>query len=145
MVSLPRRSTCVAQLRQELATRLLVELLVLDQLEEPAEREDRRAQLVRGDGDEALTRAVELGELVLHRPEGPRELPELVLRVDLEARREVAARHLPGRPLEALDPLAERPRDQCARDEREQERDRPREEDLAPDERHAARDVGERL
>ena len=31
-----------------------------EQLEEPAEREDRRAQLVRGGGDEALARGVEL-------------------------------------------------------------------------------------
>ena len=38
----------VAHLAEELMARLLVELLVLEQLDEPAEREERRAQLVRG-------------------------------------------------------------------------------------------------
>ena len=46
--------------RRKPAPRLLVELLVLEQLEEAAEREDRRAQLVRGGRDEPPARGVQL-------------------------------------------------------------------------------------
>ena len=55
---------------EELAARLLVEVLVLEQLHEAAEREDRRAQLVRGRGDELLARHVDPAELLLHLVEG---------------------------------------------------------------------------
>ena len=41
---------------QEAPAGLGVEVLVLEQLDEPAEREDRRAELVRGGGDELLAR-----------------------------------------------------------------------------------------
>ncbi len=58
VASLPRRATCSRTTADELAPRLVVELLVLEQLEEAAEREDRRAQLVRGGRDEAPARAV---------------------------------------------------------------------------------------
>ena len=51
----------VAQLGEERVARLGVEVLVLEQLEEAAEREDRRAQLVRGGRDEALARACRAG------------------------------------------------------------------------------------
>ena len=70
-----RRSTCSRSWLVNTHARLLVELLVLEQLEEAAEREDRRAQLVRGRGDEAAPRRVELGELALHVVERPREAP----------------------------------------------------------------------
>src|SRR5215212_3966961 len=70
----------LAQLAQEGRARLLVELLVLEQLQEAAEREDRRAQLVRRGGDEAPPSGLELGELALHRVQGARELAELVAR-----------------------------------------------------------------
>ena len=66
---------------QELAPRLVVELLVLEQLDEAAEREDRRAQLVRGVGDELLARAVDAAELLLHLVERARELPSSSSRV----------------------------------------------------------------
>ena len=46
----------LAQLAEEALARLVVEVLVLEQLEEAAEREQRGAQLVRGGGDEALAR-----------------------------------------------------------------------------------------
>ena len=69
-----------AHLPEELPPRLLVELLVLDQLQEAADREDRRAQLVRGRRDEPFARAVELRELALHRVQRPRQLPQLVAR-----------------------------------------------------------------
>ena len=44
----------------ELAPRLLVEVLVLEQLDEAGQREDRCAQLVRGGGNELLARDVDL-------------------------------------------------------------------------------------
>ena len=53
-------------------------VLVLEQLDEAAEREDRRAQLVRGVGDELLAGAVEPRQPALHLVEGPRELADLV-------------------------------------------------------------------
>ena len=83
-----------AQLGEELGARLLVELLVLQQLEEAAEREDRRAQLVRRGRDELLARRVEPRELALHVVERGRELAELVVRVGLDRVGEVAARDL---------------------------------------------------
>ena len=43
---------------EELAPGVLVEVLVLEQLDEAAQREDRRAQLVRRGGDELLPRDV---------------------------------------------------------------------------------------
>src|SRR5690348_16266094 len=44
---------------EELVAGRLVELLVLQQLDEAAEREDRRAQLVRGVRDELPARAID--------------------------------------------------------------------------------------
>ena len=78
-----------AQLLEERTPGVLVEILVGQQLEEPTEREDRRAQLVRGGGDELLARAIEPGELVLHVVEGGRELAELVVGVRPDRVREV--------------------------------------------------------
>jgi hypothetical protein len=66
VASLRMRSTCPRICSRNWAPRLLVELLVLEQLEEAAEREDRRAQLVRRLSDELLARAVEPRELALH-------------------------------------------------------------------------------
>ena len=76
------RSTCSRIVARNSCARLLVEVLVLEQLHEPAEREDRRAQLVRGVGDELAPRAVHARELLLHLVERARELAELVLGVD---------------------------------------------------------------
>src|SRR5205085_3368764 len=69
----------LADLAEELLALLLFELLVLQQLDEPGKREDRRAQLVGGRRDEALARGVELGELALHVVERLCQLAELVL------------------------------------------------------------------
>ena len=55
-----------ADLLQERAPRLLVEVLVGQQLQEPAQGEDRRAQLVRRGRDELLARPIQPRELVLH-------------------------------------------------------------------------------
>ena len=87
-----------------------VGLLVLEQLDEAAEREDRRAQLVRGVGDELLAGAVEARQALLHLVEGPRELADLVGRVDRDRRLEVAIRDLLGGGLEPAQPARVRPR-----------------------------------
>ncbi len=50
----------VADLVEEAAARLGIELLVLEQLDEPAQREQRRAQLVGRGRDELLARQIEL-------------------------------------------------------------------------------------
>ena len=51
-----------ARLVEELPPLVGIELLVGHQLEEPAEREERRPQLVRRVGDELAAHAVEVGE-----------------------------------------------------------------------------------
>ena len=68
---------------EELLPRRLVQILVRHQLEEAAEREERRAQLVRGVRDELAARAVELLEPDAHPFERGGELAQLVVaRVD---------------------------------------------------------------
>ena len=63
---------------EELRACRLVEVLVGQQLEESAEREERRPQLVGGVADELPPRALELREPQAHPVEGAGELPELV-------------------------------------------------------------------
>ena len=133
-----------ADLLDERAPRLVVELLVGEELEEPAQREDRRAQLVRRRRDEALACGVELRELDPHPFERHRELTELVGRVDREARGEVAARHAGGRGLQPPDAAAVRLGDAVAREQRGHERDRAGHQHPPPDERDVRLDVGER-
>ena len=76
--SLLRRSTCSRIVARKPRARLLVELLVGDQLEKAAEGEQRRPQLVRRVRDELLPRGVELGELQAHPVERRGQLAELV-------------------------------------------------------------------
>ena len=80
----------LAHLSHELGPGLGIGILVLEQLDEPREREDRRAQLVRGVGDELLAGAVEDREALLHLVEGHRQLADLVAGVDRDRGREVA-------------------------------------------------------
>ena len=82
---------------EELRARVRVELLVPQQLDEAAEREDRRAQLVRGVRDELAPRAVDALELALHLVERARQLAELVLGVDRQRRDEPAGAPPPRR------------------------------------------------
>ena len=92
------RSTCSRSWSRKRRARLVVEVLVLQQLEEAAEREDRRAQLVRRGGDEALARASSsCGELALHVVERCASCAELVLAVDREARARSRRRRRAGR------------------------------------------------
>jgi hypothetical protein len=64
--------------QEELSSGRLVELLVGEQLEEAAQREERRAQLVGSIGDELSPRAVEPRQPAAHALEGPRQLADLV-------------------------------------------------------------------
>ena len=140
---LVRRSICVRIWAEELGAGVGVEVLVLQQLHETAQREDGRAQLVRGGGDEALARRVQARELALHVVEGAGQLAQLVHRVDGDALREVPGRDLLGRLLQALDPQADRPRHQVAGQQRDGQRDRAGGEDLAADDLDVGQHVGE--
>ena len=62
----------------ELDPGLRVEVLLGQELEKPAEREERRAKLMRRVRDEVLPRAVDLREPGLHEVERPRDLADLV-------------------------------------------------------------------
>ncbi len=73
--------------------------------------------------------------------EGDRQLPQLVARVHRDRLIEVPGRHLLGGQLEALDPLGQRPRHQVAADQRQQQRDPARHQDLVADGGHRADDV----
>ena len=108
--SLPQPLDLIANLVEEARAGLGIQILVLEQLDEPAQREDRRPQLVRRGRDELLARRLELGELVLHLVERDRELPQLVARVDRDRVPELAGGDLLGRQLEALDALRQRAR-----------------------------------
>ena len=107
---------------EELRPRRLVEILVVEQLEEAREREERRPQLVRGVGDELLPGAVELGELDPHAVERGRQLADLVGVVVDDGLVERALGDPVGRPLQAAEPAGmergdgepERERDQRA-------------------------------
>jgi hypothetical protein len=92
-------------------------------------------------GDELLPRQLELGELLLHVIEGDRELAELVGGVNADRVAEVTRRHLLGRQLEPLDALGQGPSDQIPADQRQQQRNPAGDEDLVPNDRHAADDV----
>ena len=58
---------------------------------------------------------------------------------------EVARRHLLGRELQPLDALAQRPRDEVAADQRQQQRDPAGDEDLVPHDLDAVHDVRDRV
>ena len=89
---------------EELAPCLLVELLVGHQLEEAAEREERRPQLVRGVGDELAPGAVEVLQPRAHALERDRELPELVVAGVDDGLVEASVRDPLGGALEPGDP-----------------------------------------
>ena len=119
----------LAHRAHELGPLLGARVLVLEQLDEAAEAEDRRPQLVRGVGDELLAGAVELGQAALHFVEGAGQLPELArVVVDRDAAAEVAVGDLAGRLLEPGDPAADDlgavAADREGDDEREQAADR---------------------
>ena len=87
-------------LLQERGPRLVVEILVVQQLHEPAQREQRRAQLVRGVGDELLAHAVGAVEAGLHQVERAPQLAQLVGRLVADGTVELAERDPPRALLE---------------------------------------------
>ena len=97
----------LAHLREELVARRLVEPRVVEQLEEAAEREERRAQLVRGVGDELAAGAVEVREAQAHALERAGELAELVRAVIDDRLVEAPGGDPVGGELEAADPPRE--------------------------------------
>ena len=105
VASFARRSTCSRIVSRNSCRVASSTLLVRHQLEEAAEREERRAQLVRGVGDELAARAVELAEPPAHPLERVGQVSELVVaRVDHRLV-EAAARDPLGRALEPQDAL----------------------------------------
>ena len=128
----------------EAAARLLVEVLVREQLEEAADREQRGTQLVRRVRDELLARVVELRELHAHAVERARELADLVVAVIDDRRVEVAAGDpLRGR-LESEQAVREHSGSRQAEDQREHERERRREQEALADDLDRRERVGER-
>ncbi len=120
----------VSNLIEEAAPGIRVELFVLQELDKPAQREDRRPQLMGCGGDELLPRGLELRELSLHVVERDRELTELVSRVHRNRAVEVPGRNLFGRQLEPLHAPCQPPGDHITPDQREQQRDSPGDQDL---------------
>ena len=102
-------------------------LLVLEQLEEAAEREQRRAQLVRGVGDELAARPVGALQPAAHVVERAGQLVDLVAAVVGDRRREVAGGDAARRALQPADARGQRERgqqpDQPARGQRDGDRD----------------------
>ena len=88
----------LAHRADELCALLGGRVLVLEQLDEAAEAEDRRPQLVRGVGDELLAGVVELGQAALHFVEGAGQLPELAGGVDRDRPRSRLRRPCAPRP-----------------------------------------------
>ena len=120
VASLPSRSTCSRTWSQEARARLLVELLVLEQLEEAAEREDRRAQLVRRGRDEAPARGLELRRAgAACRRARARAGRARRRRSTGKRAREVAGRDALGDVLQAPHAARERARDEVAGEHRE--------------------------
>ena len=82
-------------------------------------------------------------EALLHLVEGHRELADLVGRVDRDRGGEVAVGHLLGGLLEPAQAARVRTRHEPAGAQRREQRDRPRDEDLAPDQGDVVVDVVE--
>ena len=121
---------------EEIASRPLVEILVREQLEEPAEREQRRSQLVRRVGNELAPCVVEVREAQAHPVERPRQLGHLVRTSCVDRHLEVSAGDAVGRDLEAPDPPGEPQRGQRPDQPRHDQRDASEDEDVPANDRH---------
>ena len=109
----------LAHAPEELPPGRLVEVLLDEELEVAAEREERRAELVRGVRDELAARVLEPREALAHAVEGAGELAELVrARVD-DRLVELPVRDPLGRLLESADASREEPRAAVAEQERQ--------------------------
>ena len=114
----------LAHRREELAAGRLVELLVAEQLEEAAEGEDRRAELVRGVRDELAPRVVERRQPLAHPVERARELTDLVRAVVDHRLVELPGRDPLGRGLEPPQAAREEQSAEIPDRERRDERER---------------------
>ena len=128
----------------ELRPHRRVGLILVEQLDEPAEGEDRRPQLVRGVRDELLPRAVEAREALLHLVEGGRELADLVGALVRDRRREVALGDLLRGLLQPVEALGVRAGGEPSRRQRQDQRDPSGDQDLTPDQGHRVVHVAER-
>ena len=125
--------------------RLVVEILVREQLEETPDREERRAQLVRRVRDERLAGVVELCELDAHSVERVGEFADLVVAAIDDRRVEVAARDALRRGLQPQKPVGEHPGSREGRaTSAKHERERRREQQALLDEANGRERVGER-
>ena len=93
--------------------------VLVEQLEHPLQRGQRRAQLVRGGRDERAASLLLLAQLALHQRERARQVPHLVARaVDLD----LDARPLVGEPQRRLAQAAQPSHDPSGEREREDQR-----------------------
>ena len=120
-----------------------LETLVLEQLDEAREREDRGSQLVGRVGDELLARPVDASELHLHLVEGLRQAAELVRAVYWQRGGGAPGRQVPRGGLEALHPAGQGPGHEEARDQCDQKRGAARLEQPVAHERDDLVGVGE--
>ena len=130
---------------EELLPRRLVELLVRHQLQEAGEREERRAQLVGGVGDELAPRPVEHLEPDAHPLEGCRELTQLVVARVHHRLVESAAGDPLGCALEPPDPACVHRRQGVAGHDREQKPDHARDQQPPFDQMQTRERIRERV
>ena len=107
---------------EELTAGRLVELLVVEQLQEARQGEQRRPQLVRRVGDELTPGVVELREPRAHAVESGGEVPELVTAAVVHRLVELAGGDPVRSPLEPADAAREDPSAAVAEQQRDQER-----------------------
>ena len=135
----------LAHAPEELAPGRVVELLLDEELEVAAQREQRRPQLVRRVGDELAAGVLEAGEALAHAFEGAGELAELVgARVD-DRLVELAVRDAFGRPLETTDPPREEPCSRIAQEQCGRKREESGDEQAMLDELDAPQGVLDRV
>ena len=108
---------------QELALGRIVEILVQEQLQMAAEREERGSQLMGGVGDELAACMLEPGQAQAHAVERAGQLAELVGARILDRLVELAVRDPLGRPFEVADAAGEEARAAEAEQESGDERD----------------------
>ena len=121
---------------QEVPPRALVELLLAQELDEAAECEERRTQLVGSVRDELAASVVELGETRAHPLEGGGQLAHLVRALVLNGLIESAPGDALRGPLQPPDPPRERPRGQIPAGQCGEQREQAREHEAALDERN---------
>jgi hypothetical protein len=134
----------LAHPHQELTLRLRIEILVLHQLEEAAEREDGRAELVRGVRYELASRTLETGEALAHPLECGGELAHLVGSAIRDGLAEVPARNPFRGTLETSEAAGEQRGEPVPDRHGRDQRDDPRDQEAMPHEGARGGRVSER-